>query len=247
MREPDSTRREFVLEALNNKQAAQARANAVRTLGDAMRDAGRALWHLGYFVGPDRVRGSSPGGFGSDLTVGIATGLQVGAELIAGAIALLDLGNRYAAMALVRQLVEVEYLAWAFAEDRDRTADTWLRSTADDRRRLWQPRHLRESSDGRFRAKDYADHCERGGHPTPSAAQLLPGHSDAFPQGFIWLELCEHGSSAWDYFKAGINAQQEYGIIAKLPSVIAVTESMESWRSTDRAIGLLAKLRSESS
>ncbi|MEZ2390697.1 hypothetical protein AB6813_14360 [bacterium RCC_150] len=247
MRQPDDAMREPALEALNDKHAAKARADAARALGDAMRDAGHALWHLGYFVGSDRAPGRSSGGFGSDLTVGIATGLQVGAELIAGAAALLDLGNRYAAMALVRQLVEVEYLAWAFAEDRDRTAETWLRSTADDRRRLWQPRHLRESSGGRFRAKDYGDHCERGGHPTPSAAKLLPDHSDALPQGFIWLELCVHGSSTWDYFEAGIKTQQEYETIAKLPSVMALTESLESWRSTDHLIDLLAKLRADSS
>lgn len=245
MSQPDDSIREAALEALEEERSTQTREDAARALGDAMRDAGRALWIRGYLIGADRVRGTSPDGFGSDLTVGIATGLQVGGQLIAGATALVDLGNHYGAMALVRQLVEVEYLAWAFAEDRDRTAETWLRSTAEDRRRLWQPRNLRESSGGRFRAKDHGDHCERGGHPTPSAATLLPDHSDALPQGFIWVELCVHGSSAWDYFAAGIKAQHEYETIAKIPSVIALTKTLESWRSTDLLVGLLAKVRAK--
>jgi len=48
----------------------------------AMRDARQALWHAGYLVGHDRVTGSSPLGFGSDVTVGIATAFQIGGELV---------------------------------------------------------------------------------------------------------------------------------------------------------------------
>jgi phage/plasmid primase-like uncharacterized protein len=47
--------------------------------------------------------------------VGVATVAQISGELGAGAVALLEAGNNYAAAALIRQLVEVEYLASAFA------------------------------------------------------------------------------------------------------------------------------------
>lgn len=42
----------------------------------------------------------------------------------------------------MRQLVEVEYLTWAFAEDEDE-AMRWMRSTKEERMRFWQPRHIR--------------------------------------------------------------------------------------------------------
>lgn len=41
---------------------------------------------------------------------------------------------------------------------------------------MWMPRHLWSKSEGRFGAKDYQDHCERGGHPTPEARFLLREH-----------------------------------------------------------------------
>lgn len=211
---------------------------AARTLTDALREAGHLLWHVGYLFGADRAQGDSPFGFGSDLTVGLATALQIGGELTGGATALLDADNRYGAMALVRQLVEVEYVAWAFAEDRERTAVAWLRSSPDDRWKLWKPHHLRESSAGRFRAKDYHWHCERGGHPTPSGQRLLPDHSNSLHEGWIWTELCEHGSSAWNYFAAAIAEEGQSEAISKLSSVQKLGTAWDAWRALDPLPGL---------
>jgi hypothetical protein len=75
---------------------------------------------------------------------------------------LLDNGNLYAAAALLRQLVEVEYLAWAFAED-DEEAAAWLRSTKEERTKFWQPRltSLGKRSAGRFKG-GFLQH-----HPVP--------------------------------------------------------------------------------
>jgi hypothetical protein len=38
--------------------------------------------------------------------------LRIGSELISGSAELIDAGKHYAGSALIRQLVEVEYLAW---------------------------------------------------------------------------------------------------------------------------------------
>jgi hypothetical protein len=103
--------------------------------------------------------------------------VQIAGELSSGVIALLDQGNRYGAAALLRQLVEVEYLTWAFAEDEEE-AMNWIRSTKEERMRFWQPRHIRNRAGGRFRRIDYALHCESGGHPSPEGIRLLPTHSD---------------------------------------------------------------------
>lgn len=58
----------------------------------------------------------------------------------------------------------------SFAEDE---AADWLRSSRDDRLRRWQPRHMRDRSNGRFRGSDYALHCDLGGNPTREGPRLL--------------------------------------------------------------------------
>ncbi|GGC84256.1 hypothetical protein GCM10011512_08850 [Tersicoccus solisilvae] len=235
--------REAVDDALTNKAGARARKKAALALGDAMIETGEILWHAGYFVGPDRVIGDWPSEFGSNSVVGISTALQIGGELIESSARLLEAEKRYAAMALIRQVVEVEYLGWAFAEDANRTAATWLHADSEERRKLWQPRHLRDSSSGLFRGSDYALHCERGGHPTPEARRFLPGHSDVIDEGFIWYEICVHGGSAWDYFMTALDRQpsstpfQDH--IESLKSFSTFRKAWENWQADDMLIDLV--------
>lgn len=113
----------------------------------ALRSLGEVLWVGGYSIGSDRVAGSSPFGFGSDAMVGLATITQIGGELGTGVVSLLRAGNRYAAAALLRQIVEVEYLAQAFADD-ERIAMEWLHADRAERRRFWTPAALRDRSRG---------------------------------------------------------------------------------------------------
>src|SRR5438067_701261 len=82
-----------------------------RSLASTLRETGRLLWVGGYLLGSDRVTRSSPFGFGSDATVGLATVVQIAGELMDGAASLLDRENIYGAAALIRQLVEIEYLS----------------------------------------------------------------------------------------------------------------------------------------
>jgi hypothetical protein len=106
--------------------------------------------------------------------------IRVGVSLVKAIDTLLP-ENAYASSALVRQLVEVEYLAWACAHAPEEAVD-WLKSDSEARRKRWQPRHLRERSAGHFDAKDYANHCEAGGHPTPSGILTLHGPTRANPE-----------------------------------------------------------------
>jgi hypothetical protein len=87
--------------------------------------------------GPYRAEGRSPIDFGSDDVVGLATVCQVGGELARGAVELLGANNRYGASALVRQLVEVEYLAAAFSEKGDEIAGEWMRADREERKKFW--------------------------------------------------------------------------------------------------------------
>ncbi|MBD1847619.1 hypothetical protein H6F89_30325 [Cyanobacteria bacterium FACHB-63] len=71
--------------------------------------------------------------------------LKIGAALISGANKLFETGNTYAAAALVRQLVEVEYLAWAFEDDKQE-AEKWIDSEKEERMRFFTPAKLREAA-----------------------------------------------------------------------------------------------------
>lgn len=179
--------------AAEDEAAQDARERLGRALAPALASAGKILWIAGWMIGGDRAGGRSPFGFGSDATVGLATVAQIGGSLVGGIVSLLDADNKYAAFALVRQMVEVEYLAWAFAED-DEEAANWMRSTREQRMKMWQPRHLRQRSGGLFRAEDYARHCDFGGHPGPESRSLLPDHENIDSRA-AWKEVARHGVS----------------------------------------------------
>lgn len=170
---------------------------------------------------------------GQDEMEGLATVIAIGGALISGSESLLRVGNQYAAWALIRQLVEVEYLAWAFAHDR-RRASEWLLATPQERRRFWQPSHLRQASDGRFGSRDYAIHCEFGGHPTPHSRHLLPSQITG-PVEVGWHELCFHGDQVWRHIVEALT-QTEIGSLAltSAPGFDDVTTALEAWETHDR-------------
>jgi hypothetical protein len=194
----DAELKSTILWAGEDEDGRALRTELCEALATAFTKVGKYLWMGGSIIGPDRVEGTSPFGFGSDATVGLGTVVQIAGELSRGVVGLLEQGNRYAAAALLRQLVEVEYLTWAFAED-ENEAMRWLRSSREERLKLWQPARIRKRADGRFRGVDYALHCEAGGHPTPEGNRLLPSTDDSEPDFFAWNELMFHGLSVWDY------------------------------------------------
>jgi len=228
-------------EALHNETCVAARAALCRALGPSFRQVSQVIWIGGSIIGPDRANGRSPFKAGSDATVGLAIVAQVAGELIVGAVSLLDSNNNYAAVALIRQLVEVEYLAWAFAEDQAE-AEAWMRASRSERQSMWQPRHLRERSGGKFRGSDYGWHCEQGGHPPPHARKLLPGHTARVPEQWWWYELAAHGRSTWTYLSS---AADRLGLDPCVDDIAANTgfaNASDRWYATDRLRPLAANL-----
>jgi hypothetical protein len=95
--------------------------------GSTFNTVGIELQVFGHLLGPDRKSGTSPFGHGNDAAVAVAMLLQIGSQLISGGAELIGGGRHYAGAALIRQLVEIEYLAWAF-EAKNGVAAQWLRS-----------------------------------------------------------------------------------------------------------------------
>lgn len=153
-------------------------------------DVGRALHVIGHLIGDGRVSGRSLRGNGDDAQVAVGVLAQIAAELLEASASLLSGSNHYAGAALLRQVVEVEYLTWAFANGR-REASDWLNSTHAERMEFFSPARLRQISDGRFSAADYRHHCEQGGHPVPKAIPLL-GNSDIATAQMLLVDLLLH-------------------------------------------------------
>lgn len=103
----------------------------------------------------------------------------------------------YPTAALVRQLVEVEYLLSLFETDAA-LASQWLAGSPEQLRTMFRPAAMRTQSNGKFRASEYWSHCENGGHPHPRGAALLPCHSDALADNrWLWGDLAQHLDRLW--------------------------------------------------
>ena len=232
--------REELLAAEQDVEATKARRTVSIALAVGFRRVADLLQTAGAIIGGDRAHGASPFGFGDDAVVGLATVIRIAADLTRAAVQLLDADNAYAAAALIRQLVEVEYLAWAFGSDHEE-ARRWLRSSAEERRRLWQPRHLRNRAGGTFRGADYAHHCELGGHPTPAALELAAAGRSVV--GRWWFDLSAHGSSIWAYSLVAIDA---YGYAEHVPDARTshdVSSVIGKWRTADQLVAVMAEVR----
>ena len=96
---------------------------------------------------------------------------RIAASVLAGILALDEKKNYYPVATLVRQLVEIEYLLYAFSHGH-RLTDDWIGSDPDKRLKIFQPRHLYDLEGSPFRKQDYKLHCEHGGHPTPDGIWL---------------------------------------------------------------------------
>jgi hypothetical protein len=211
----------------------QARYTLARTTALTFSSAGRELHLAGHILGGDRVSGLSKAGHGSDEVVAISLLLRIAGQLISASTDLFSDGRHYAAAALLRQLVEIEYLAWAF-DARDKDAERWLRSTQDERRDFFSPAKLRAAAQGKFRAKDYGYHCEMGGHPVPQASLLLS--SDMVTAQLLLSDLLGHSGRIWDHL-LDWSVNQPYGFPLHSRKEVMYAD-YTAWKRVDELIKL---------
>jgi hypothetical protein len=136
------------------------RESTCTLLAECLAATGAVLWAFGLAEQPRRA---------------IAAAVQMSGEIARGAVLLLNDNNRYGAAALVRQLVEIEYLLCLFAQDVDEPA-RWAASDLATVKKEFQPARMRERCGERFRAEEYSSHCQVGGHPRFAGAYVLPEH-----------------------------------------------------------------------
>jgi hypothetical protein len=191
-----SVDQEAMRAAATDCSVANLRQDLARFTADAFSKSGSLLHVIGHIIGSDRVENRSPFGHGSDETVAVSLLLRIGSELVSASTDLFADGRHYAAAALLRQLVEIEYLAWAF-EAKDQEGERWLRSTKEERQTFFTPAKLRKASSGHFRSVDYGFHCELGGHPVPGATLLLK--DDRVVAQLLLSDLLGHTGRIWNH------------------------------------------------
>lgn len=204
------------------------RAETAATGAQTLRKAGQVAHVVGHLIGDGRTSGSSTRGNGDDALVGVGVLTQIAADLLEAAGALLSGENHYAGAALLRQVVEVEYLTWAFANQK-RDAAMWLNSDQETRRRMFTPARLRSESDGRFLSADYGHHCEQGGHPVPRAIPLL-GNSDPVHSQLLLVDLLLH---AWRTTDNVFCWADDTGPAALTQELAGAQQAFAAWGATD--------------
>lgn len=227
--------RDAVSPAANNKELRKRRRELARFSSETFSSAGTELHVLGYVIGSDRVGGVSPFGHGSDETVAVSVLLRIAGQLLSSSADLFDDGRKYAAAALLRQMVEIEYLAWAI-ETRNQEGERWLRSDRQQRQAFFTPAKLRKAALGKFRGKDYGYHCELGGHPVPTAGVLVG--DDPVVSQLLLADLLGHAGRIWDHFVGWALKSSNGGPI--LSRSRKMSKRFVAWKSKDP----LAKLPS---
>jgi len=215
--------------ALAAPELREPRRVVCRTLARQLAACGERLWAFGF--GPP------------DFRTACSVAIQFGGSLATGAVALGDQENWYAASALVRQFVEVEYLVRLFRRDANE-ALSWLKASPKELRESFRPGQMRKRA-GDFRHHEYQVHCESGGHPNPGAHPLLPARyaRHHLPplgtnEGF-WVDLAQHLRRVWrdivelpsDHPTANLN------VIAQYTEVVATAISV--WETSDPCSPLL--------
>jgi hypothetical protein len=160
--------------------------------------------------------------------------LQMAGELGEGTVLLLDADRKYAGAALVRQIVECEYLVWLFAAEPEE-ARNWRTGSPEAGGTSFAPGAMRKRSDGRFRAEEYASHCERGGHPREAGAFLLSGHNDSrqLAEGrWQWLDLAQHLERLWSSVPLALESHHVQDALDP-PHSAALQKARERWWAND--------------
>lgn len=219
--------------ATSDEALVKLRFDLGRFVAQNYSETGEELRVMGQTIGADRKSGVSPFGNGSDETVAISTLLRIAAQLVSASTDLFQDGRSYAAAALLRQLVEIEYLAWAM-ETKNGDAERWLRSDKKQREEFFKPEKLRKAAAGKFRGQDYGYHCEMGGHPVPSAALLLAGEPEI--SQLMLSDLLGHAGRIWEHL-VGWSREQLLGspILTRTPQM---RERFMAWKAADPLVGL---------
>ncbi|MDV8071162.1 hypothetical protein R4P64_32100 [Rhodococcus sp. IEGM 1366] len=230
MSDSDSLRK-AAMEAASDEFLQKLRIDALNAVMYAMRWSAVRLGALG------ESRVGNPEALSFVAVANVAITAQ---QLAEGAANLVELRNYYAASALARQLVEFEYLMWAFDDEPGSIGD-WAQSDREAREVRWSPRAIYSRDGNDFRRSDYGRHCEQGGHPTPNGVQLsLPDPGQVTAIFALQLsDLIIHVDAIWTSQQSLLTKLARLHGFGESAVVVAAErdrarECLEKWKKFDR-------------
>lgn len=138
--------------------------------------------------------------WGNDGIEALGLMASIAAELSGSATRCLDQSACYASAALVRQIAEVQYFMWAFAQSRDASRD-WLQASPAIIRQNFRPAALRKKGQSVFDDEEYWRHCDMAGHPNPAAHVLFGQDADqSIVVELAFADLAQHLERVWQFF-----------------------------------------------
>jgi hypothetical protein len=165
--------------------------------------------------------------------------LQMAGELGFAAGRMLSGEEHYAGAALLRQIVEIEYLTWTFKEGQA-SVTAWLNSTHKERMNIFSPKQLRANSKGRFLFKDYQDHCEQGGHPVPRGIALLGGQEVGLAQVLL-VDLLTNCWRTWDQVLNWLKNLDKTQQIGFPKAGVEISNRLNEWGKHDPIYALMVE------
>ncbi len=132
------------------------------------------------------------------------------AELADAAVTMSAKGRSYAVAAVLRQVIECEYLLAHFAIDLEQARNWWI-STPAQIRKEFETKTMRKAGD--FSDTEYWMHCDAGGHPNP--------------KGAFYVEWLDPGRRTWP-----VAARRSCRLIWDSICTVPGTPSTAFWPST---------------
>lgn len=174
--DPDAELPEEVREALRSELTdddnVSARRRYASTIATLLANVASWLAVDSWLGGGKAHKGDPSPEFGAAFNEfrAVATVVSMCSELASASVTANESDQVYAVAAIVRQLIECEYLLTLFLDDLD-NARRWRASTPEEIRAEFTPAKMRKL--GGFANEEYWRHCDNGGHPNPTGERLL--------------------------------------------------------------------------
>jgi hypothetical protein len=161
--------------------------------------------------------------------------IRIASELSGGIALLIQSGRIYSAGALLRQLIEVEYLLFLGYSD-PAILQKWYQADAAMLRKMFTPQQMRKGAQGIFRDKEYWLHCEMGGHPHPTQSKVLLSAyvAPVPPIAFLLPDTVQHLRRLWNSIKL-LLPKLNIGDIALNDSGERIGRAIAAWEAIENA------------
>jgi len=205
--------------AVSDYGAHELRINCSASVANGLATTGKVIYVSGWLLKSRQMES-------------LGTLAEMAGELALEAVAAYKNQRWYAGAALVRQLIEAEYLVFLISLEPS-VAEEWLAATPEKMRKEFTPARMRARANGMFRDKEYWLHCDLGGHPAPSARHLLASHPDPIGSKEIhWLDLAQHLDRLWSHFCRALLSADAFDAVPK-EVLFQVGKAVAEWREGD--------------